>query len=190
MRLAINGFDVFPIAEGKKNPPLVKFTVAASSDPEAVASEWRKCPEANIGVRTNGGTLALDVDTQEAARFVSDLELPSTTTVRTPSGGRHYYLTGRSPTRTAIRPGLDVRGHRGYVVAPGSKIGERAYEWELPPWECLPQEAPPQVLELVQERTKRQALDGSPIPEGRRNNTLVRIAGTSSTRKYAGNRWP
>ena len=109
--------------------------------------------------------------------MVDELEIPETTTVRTPRQGRHIYLVGNSPTRTAIRPGLDVRGVNGYVLGPGSRIGDRPYEWITPPWEVPPQPAPPEVLELVRERVRQQAFDTGPIPEGRRSHGLVQVAG-------------
>jgi hypothetical protein len=52
-------------------------------------------------------------------------------TVATPSGGRHLYFAARD---NAIRnsagklaPLVDVRAAGGYVIAPGSRIGDRTY---------------------------------------------------------------
>lgn len=55
--------------------------------------------------------------------------VPATVTVLTPSGGRHLWFTGHAETPvpnsvgrpgTAPGPGIDVRGHGGYLVGPGS----------------------------------------------------------------------
>lgn len=121
LALAVNGFEVFPVKPGEKSPPFVKFSLEATGDPEAVAELWQKHPAANIGLRTNGGTLVLDRDTKEAARFVAELDLPPTTSTRTPRGGGHDYLidpTSRARCRTAIRPGLDVRGRTAMCWPP------------------------------------------------------------------------
>jgi hypothetical protein len=174
---AVNGIEVFPIAPGEKAPPLVRFTQIATSDPVEVAALWHQHPGANIGIRPGGGTIVLDTDSADAARFVAELGLPQTTTVKTPRGGRHYYLQGSAPTRAGVRPGLDIRGRGGYAVGPGSVVNGKRYEWVVPPWEIPPQPAPKAVLDLVKERATFRALDRRPIPEGRRNETLTRIAG-------------
>lgn len=176
VKLAIEGFDVFPVTPGRKNPPLVKFNQAATADPIAVADFWQKHPTANIGVRTGGGRFVLDVDSYKPGSTELEIETP-TTTVSTPRGGRHYYFTGHAPTRAGLRPGIDVRGPNAYALGAGSRIGDRRYEWITPPWEVPPQPAPPEVLELVRERVRHRALDQGPIPEGRRVTTLVRVAG-------------
>jgi hypothetical protein len=58
-----------------------------------------------------------------------DFAVPDTVTVLTPSGGRHLWFTGPAATAvpnsvgrpgTAPGPGIDVRGHGGYLVGPGS----------------------------------------------------------------------
>ncbi|MHA7126318.1 bifunctional DNA primase/polymerase [Janibacter indicus] len=53
--------------------------------------------------------------------------LPETYTVATPSAGRHLYFVAPAGTRIgnsagAIAPKVDVRGHGGQVVAPGTRI--------------------------------------------------------------------
>jgi Bifunctional DNA primase/polymerase, N-terminal/Primase C terminal 1 (PriCT-1) len=177
LNLAVNGFTVFPIEAGKKAPPLVRFTQTASSDPNEVAELWHQHPDANIGVVPGGGTIVLDTDSAEAARFIDELGMPETTTAKTPRGGNHFYLLGSAPTRAGVRPGLDIRGRGGYAVGPGSVVNGRRYEWVVPPWEVPPQPAPKAVLELVKERAKFRALDRRSILHGRRNETLTRIAG-------------
>jgi Bifunctional DNA primase/polymerase, N-terminal/Primase C terminal 1 (PriCT-1) len=178
LALATNGFEVFPVTPGGKAPPLVKFTQQASGDPVEIAAWWRKHPMANIGVRPGGGTLILDADSKAALRFVDRLELPETTTVATPRGGRHLYFKGSAPTKAGVRPGLDVRGRGGYAVGPGSVVKGQRYEWVIPPWKVPPKPAPEAVLELVNESAKREVLQDGPIPKGRRNTTLNRIAGS------------
>ena len=54
----------------------------------------------------------------------------------TPSGGAHIYFresAGGDIRNSAGRlgPGLDVRAHGGYVVAPPSVIDGKAYRWDI-----------------------------------------------------------
>jgi L-alanine-DL-glutamate epimerase-like enolase superfamily enzyme len=63
LALAAKGFKVFPIAQGKKAPPmLVNWPQRASSDAETVAMIWLTCPpEANIGIHCEG-MVVIDCD--------------------------------------------------------------------------------------------------------------------------------
>lgn len=144
--LATQGFRVFPLAPGTKWPALERdWKVLASSDADVVRDLWT-CPVMgweqpyNIGLCTGDGLCVIDVDVKDgksADDKVALLEalyedLPETLTVETPSGGRHYYywcegVVGNSVGK--LNPGVDVRGDRGFVVAPGSRIGDRFYSW-------------------------------------------------------------
>ena len=61
-------------------------------------------------------------------------EVRSTLSVTTGSGGVHFYFRSprgvEVPSRVSVRPGIDIRGQGGMVVAPPSlhKSGNR-YEW-------------------------------------------------------------
>lgn len=62
-----------------------------------------------------------------AALVAEHGDLPATYTVATPSGGRHLYYLAPAGTRVPnsagkIAPSIDVRGHGGQVVAPGTTI--------------------------------------------------------------------
>lgn len=93
---------------------------------------------ASFGVRTG------DLRNRDEVLFVVDIDgpegeaswarlleqhgtLPATYTVATPSGGRHLYFLAPAGTKIAnsagkIAPAVDVRGHGGQVVAPGTTI--------------------------------------------------------------------
>jgi P4 family phage/plasmid primase-like protien len=89
----------------------------------------------NLGVRTGlaSSLWVLDVDvdvetgepTEEWTALLAENGLPRTFTVRTPSGGLHYYfrmpqgVEVRNDQGKVIAPGVDIRGTGGYVVAPG-----------------------------------------------------------------------
>jgi len=101
--------------------------------PPAEVREWL-AQGFNIGVRTDrtSGVWVLDVDvdvhtlepTEEWSSLLAEHGMPQTYTVRTPSGGIHYYLRFpdgldvRNDQGKIIAPGVDIRGIGGYVVAP------------------------------------------------------------------------
>ena len=105
-------------------------------DPRALVADVREwaAQEYNLGVRTDrtSGCWVLDVDvdvntlepTQEWQDLVAEEGLPATYTVRTPSGGIHYYfrfpdVDVRNDQGKVIAEGVDIRGIGGYVVAAG-----------------------------------------------------------------------
>jgi len=144
--LAKQGFRVFPLQPDGKKPEFEEWQAQASADPERVKALWSdpfgEAQPWNIGVRTGDGLTVLDVDMKHGrpgAESLDDLatfaglEL-QTFTVRTPTGGLHIYYdsTGyrlKNSVET-VAPGLDVRSEGGYVVGPGSTIGDRAYSTE------------------------------------------------------------
>ena len=164
LHIASLGFRVFPIAADAKSPPsIAAWPVYATDDPEKIRRFWTNLvmdgeEDFNIGV--TGGTF-IDVDNKnglngsEMLDVLQDLhgDLPPTLTVETPTGGFHRYfladiLIGNSAS--VMAPGLDVRGRAGYVVGPGSTIGDKAYRIvgdirtvaELPPaWAVLARKA-------------------------------------------------
>ena len=147
LALAREGFHVFPIAAGKKAPPLIAdFPNQATTDDEQIREWWLRWPDANIGISTtrygdDGALLVVDVDNKgdkhgdhELLRL--ELEgrgLPDTYCVSTPTGGRHLYYRVSAPVRQGadvLARGLDVRSRGGYVVAAGSVVEAGAYTTE------------------------------------------------------------
>ncbi|MGI9159837.1 MAG: AAA family ATPase [Saprospiraceae bacterium] len=146
--LAAAGFRVFPLRpyDGKdpnkaKRPAFKGWQAAATDDPLQVAATW---PSENHapGVCTDGlGVLDFDVKngglvSLEALRA----KLPRTYTVRTPSGGYHFYYRTNGARRLANRAfrvdkvhgrklyafgnfdGVDVRAEGGLAVGPGATV--------------------------------------------------------------------
>jgi hypothetical protein len=146
LQLAAAGFHVFPISPGRKSPPAVKdWQLWATRDADAIRKKWAEA-DYNIGISTsrfgaNGESLlVLDVDCRPNGKDgcasligleLSGLDLPTSLTVRTPTGGQHvYYTTHERVANTAgkLGKGLDTRGAGGYVVAPGSVVDGKHYE--------------------------------------------------------------
>ena len=174
----------------------------ATADPERVAAWWKEYPDANIGLATGkvNGILVLDIDRNHAEgvdgeETLKDLErelgpLPPTVEALTPNGGRHLYFrypVGRNIGSCAARPdrpGIDVRGNGGYVVAPPSMIKcadgqKRAYEWEVSsyPHETPLAELPEAWILWLAPRDKHFVLpDPDTVTKGTRHDTLLRYA--------------
>ncbi len=144
LQLAAQGFRVFPLAPGGKIPAFsTDWKAIATTDPERVrAMWWDPVMDAeqpyNIGIATGQGLVVLDVDNKNGksgstALGVLELmygDLPETYTVETPNGGQHLYF--RTDERIGnsvgkLGEGLDVRSDGGFVVAEGSRVGDRAY---------------------------------------------------------------
>ena len=119
-------------AQGGKHPIAKGWQNAGLRSSAAVADAWARRPGANIGIVTGraSGIWVLDVDPLHggdkalAALVAAYGPLPETYTVRTGSGGRHYYWKmpdfDFTTSRGQLPVGLDVRGNAGQVVAPPS----------------------------------------------------------------------
>jgi putative DNA primase/helicase len=110
----------------------------ATTDPEQIAMWWNGKPLANVGVRTGGFLVVLDVDPRNGGdetlrRLLAEHgALPATWTVQTGGGGEHYYFAvdAELPTRAGLFPGVDLKGAGGFVVAPPSRHASGArYLW-------------------------------------------------------------
>jgi hypothetical protein len=119
--------------------------------------------------------------------------LPWTVEARTGGGGRHLYFIhpgGLVPNRAGFRPGLDLRGDGGYVVAPPSvHPSGRAYAWAATgdPERAVPAALPAWLLHAVsgalgkgrvghtREHWRRLVAEG--VVEGVRNASLASLTG-------------
>ncbi|MFJ6696823.1 bifunctional DNA primase/polymerase [Streptomyces sp. NPDC091272] len=170
----------------------------ASTDPAVVRALFAAAPWATgYGIacgRPPHHLIGLDLDPrpdtdpdaalQHLAR-THRFDIPETVTVRTPSGGRHLWLTGppgitvpNSASRLA--PGIDVRGAGGYLVGPGSLASHGVYRLapgtaHLPAAPC-----PPALLPLLTPRPRgRRGPPPPPLPGTDRGRGLVEFVRTA-----------
>lgn len=152
-------FHVFPLREGQKTPATKNGFKDSTKDQDTILDFWRgSLPGANVGIRTgwlSGGLLVIDIDlpkkegdidgAESLIRLEAELgKLPVTLTVKTPSGGIHYYfrMDGSLPFPTicedfgkvvledkSLKTCIDIRGEGGYVVAPGSITEKGTYQF-------------------------------------------------------------
>lgn len=116
----------------------------ATTDLVLIRSWLIRWPRANLGIATGGleSVVIIDVDPRHGGlKSLAELEdryamFPQTYTVKTGSGGFHFYFTMCGidpPIRNSagyLGAGLDVRGEGGYVVVPPSEnqMGEYTVE--------------------------------------------------------------
>jgi len=203
LRLVGLGYRVFPLVPNDKKPITENGFKDASVDRVQVAKWWRDNPNANVGIRTGGGLVVVDVDRlpKDGVKKVlpnpwleptaEALEsLAADTVVESPTGGFHLYFAAdraleelgeiRNST-SEIAEGVDVRAEGGYIVAPGSVINGRPYREldgrALVDRTDLP-ELPPTLIEdfrrLKAGKSRGKARDKSPSKASR--TTLVTIA--------------
>lgn len=138
-----------------KHPLTPRGFKDATTDPATLARWEAMHPGCNWGMVTGHGVVVLDQDNRsggEASRVALEDEFGElrTLTVRT-GNGLHFYFAGDLPTRPNIRPGIDLKGRGGYVVAEGSTHAngaryERVAPDDLP---TVPQPCPAWLAHLV-----------------------------------------
>lgn len=209
--LARHGYRVFPLIPEGKKPAIDSFPIAATTDADQIHAWWSQRPDCNIGVCTTG-LVVVDIDTKKGREGVEWFALIGghydTFVVQTATGGYHCYFNGPdSMLAVGIVPGIDIRSHHGYVVAPGSVTSAR-YEDCVDGAYTIIKDAPiAQVPESIKQFLKppihKQREDSieldkeasithgalwlqtaEPAVEGSRNHTAYKI-GAKLTRDFA-----
>lgn len=141
LEYAAGGWPVLPCLPDGKAPvgPLVPHGCKdATTDPGTITGWWERLPAANVAVATGRpGPDVVDVDVKAGAAGMATLGRlqragrlhGAARLVRTPSGGWHLYFAGTGQGNGSLpRHGIDFRAAGGYVLAPPSAAGGRAYE--------------------------------------------------------------
>ena len=127
---------LFPVKRFGKTPPLIPDNLdAASNDSQQIMTWAAKWPGCNWGLALRKSrVIVVDVDmtpgkigrlTLDALELDHD-DLPATFTVRSPSGGLHYYFNEANGVQHACRLGVHGFGRDvdspNYVLLPGCEI--------------------------------------------------------------------
>ncbi len=133
LEYARQGWRVVRTDRGRKFPVMKNWQINATTDEAQIDWWFTQYPDSNICIATgeDSNLFVLDVDGEAGETTLFNLQrahaqLPVTYTVRTRSGGLHYYFTwdgidfnlGNSAGK--LGTGLDTRGNGGQVVAPPS----------------------------------------------------------------------
>lgn len=185
---------VIPIGPDKK--PHVGWKQYQSRLPErAEAKDWfKRWPQANIALVTGtlSGVDVIDFDPGHETWPASEHVLPTdcvVATPRMPEGGHYYvkHVDGARNSTGVLAEGVDVRAEGGYAILPPSAITKRSYRFVHGNYDTIAQIArgearAPWLVDALSPRlgTSRrpESTPSNRIPEGRRNTTLTRLAGT------------
>jgi hypothetical protein len=179
---AAHGWAVFPTAEMRKVPPLVKWSKESAVDPDKIKWWWgpNKWPRANIGLDcSKSGVIVVDLDVAAAHKARADgeagwldLEIeyglaPTPVRARTISGGRHLFYAGDDVKSSSgkIAPGVDTRGLGGLVVLSPSCTAAGAYRWASRDcWRLALPRRPEWLADLLRAKAPSDKTDQTPAP--------------------------
>jgi Bifunctional DNA primase/polymerase, N-terminal len=182
---AESGHAVFGLQPGAKTPyGGTRGFYDASRDSSTVREWWGltdrddgTVPDSNIGNRPDADEFVIDVDVRAdgyatlADRVIQLGPLPEDAPVtRTATGGRHIRLSYDGGDLVgSLGPGVDIKGHSGYVVMPPSVIevwddddprglprGEHRYTWEKPLTPSSPEAPTAWLARVVKPQAKVQ----------------------------------
>lgn len=156
---------------------------SASTDVSQLEAWWARWPNANLGVALDANTVVIDVDPRNGgdeslARLISAAgELPATFEVQTGGGGRHLWFRNsgeaigcRCDAFGPEYPGLDIKSHGGYIVAPESAhISGRTYVAREPFDRDTLAEFPTDLRKILAAKHRKSA---NAIKMGERNQKL------------------
>ena len=194
-------FQLIPCKPNSKEPAINGGVKSATADPATLRSWFEtlttKDDKPNIGIACGqaSGIVAVDIDPgNDDDAFLNasqmcghdDLWEPDTVIVDTPSGGQHwYFLAPTFAVRNHINivAGVDIKADNGYVIAAGSTIGNKRYDYsregDIGP-------LPSALLERLQAAKSPTSNDealswnevrGVAVAEGGRNDALTKSAG-------------
>jgi hypothetical protein len=172
-----------------KHPLTPHGLLDATRDETTINRWWSEATIANVGLRTGevSGLWVLDCDGPAGIAAIEALEkkhgpLPTTLTVNTGGGGRHYYFAwpddGSIGNRTKLHElPIDVRGDGGYVIVPPSlHRSARCYSWSISPAQQPLAQAPAWLVALVRENGEATTPEIETVVE-----PSVEITGTTTT---------
>jgi putative DNA primase/helicase len=184
--LAKLGFRLMPILTKNKVPILKDWTNTASSDIETVRYWEERYPSCNWGVLTGGDFFVVDIDPKHGGQKSWDAiaeNVPTTVTVKTGTGGYHYYFEmpkdfSVGSTTNRIGKGIDTRGVGGQVIIPPSiHPSGNQYVWVHDPFKTKIAKAPAWLLQkLMNVKVDQAPSFGAEIQEGERNDAIYHHA--------------
>lgn len=138
LALATMGIPVFPVTPDKQ--PICKWRTEATTDRARIRSWWRWQPNAMPAFPTGeaSGISVLDLDVKDGKDGLAviralglDPFAMSSVIAQTAGGGYHVYFAHKEGWRCSVgqgdMAGVDVRGERGFVVAPGASNQKGRY---------------------------------------------------------------
>lgn len=139
------GLPIF-VASPSKLPIIKDWEARSTNDADEIERHWSRHPNALIGLTPGKVDLiVVDLDRHtpeqdgiaEAEQIVGDISALGCPVVMTGGGGLHLYFMQPPGKRLgngrgALPKGIDVRGHGGFAIAPGSVRADGS-EWQMAP---------------------------------------------------------
>lgn len=196
------GWSIIPIGRNKK--PLIdwKKYQTEKPTPEEVQGWFEKYPYINLAAVTGkiSNIIVIDIDPRHGGNdeVFKNLE---TVKVQTGGDGQHIYFRYEEgvENKTAIQPGIDVRGQGGFAIIPPSEHESgKCYEWINDPKNTPILPMPDFVKEWIKTSASKQTNDIKEIitgvNEGTRNNSASIIVGKLLAKfpqaEWESNVWP
>jgi hypothetical protein len=164
--------------------------IDATTDLNLVERWWRAVPDANVAIALDDRHVVLDVDPRHGGdETLAQLEdkhgrLPETWRARTGGDGSHIWFAGTGFKCGTLAPGLDIKTHGGYVIAPPSRhISGKRYAWisaktdlaPTPAWLAAAVHRSPAPTSTSTRDWRSLICNG--VNEGGRNTAVTRVAG-------------
>jgi len=175
--LARQGLHIHPLKPRDKSPITQGWQSNATTDPDIIEQWATHYPTANVGIATGeaSGVFIVDCDLRHGADASLELlkrqygGLPLTWSAMTPNGWHFYFRHPGGCIRNygSLLRGIEIKGDRGNVVAPGSiHPSGLSYRWQPA---CSPVDVPladaPQWLLQELKRKGKWTVPGEVRPE-------------------------
>lgn len=197
------GWSIIPVGRNKK--PLIDWKKYQTEKPtsEEVQGWFGKYPYINLATVTGkiSNIIVIDIDPRHEGNdeLFKNIE---TVKVKTGGDGQHIYFQYEEgiENKTAIQPGIDVRGQGGFAIIPPSEHESgKCYEWINDPKNTPILPIPDFVKEWVKASSQTQNTDNikeivKGVTEGKRNNSAASIVGKLLAKfpqeEWGSNVWP
>jgi len=178
---------LIPLLPKNKIPAIKDWTNKASYEAEVIKEWYVSNPEYNWGIATGSKSniFVVDIDPKNGGdetweEIIKAQGEPATVTVKTGSGGSHYYflypvnfVVGNSSGK--FGKGIDIRGEGGQVVIPPSfHPNGNQYEWINDPETTAIATAPQWLLDGIKgiKRDEEFTPLGGELEKGNRNSSI------------------
>lgn len=180
---AQNNFKIFPLKVNSKNEQVLKsWKEEATNDINQVTKWWLTNTQYNIGLKTGGGLIVIDIDCKNGKNGLEQIkpflaDFPKTRIAKTCHGGYHFYYKVDREVKNYVNllDGVDVRGDGGYVLAPPSIVDDKSYTWVNDLQIANANDAVYKLLERDKLQVVSHLSSATVIQQGARNETLFRL---------------